>query len=274
MSELPYYEVHSGDGPCLLLVHGMLSSRAQWMLNLEALAAVCRPVVLELWGHGRSGSPTDPAAYHPDAYVATFERIRERVGAERWFVCGQSFGAALTLRYTLTYPTRVIAQAFTNSASALTDADGVRAYREVARQRAAAVRAEGLAGLEAIRVHPRHARHLPEAVKAALVADAKLASTEGFAMTFTHTSPNLSVRGRIAANQVPTLYLHGNRERRLAHMRELVPQIVPRVEVVDTDAGHAVNIEAADEFNAALTAFIRRHTPGEAASDSASAAGR
>ena len=67
MSPLPHYEVHPGRGPHLLLVHGMLSSRAQWLPNLAALAAVCRPVTLELWGHGRSPAPADPAAYHPDA---------------------------------------------------------------------------------------------------------------------------------------------------------------------------------------------------------------
>ncbi|MGH7554635.1 MAG: alpha/beta fold hydrolase, partial [Longimicrobiales bacterium] len=61
-----------------------------------ALSRVSRPVVVELYGHGRSSSREDPAAYHPDAYVAEFECIRALVGAERWAICGQSLGAALT----------------------------------------------------------------------------------------------------------------------------------------------------------------------------------
>ena len=95
---LPHYEVHDGEGPYLVLLHGMLSSRAQWMLNLEALSAIARPVVVELWGHGRSPAPDDPALYHPDGYVATLERLREELGAARWCLCGQSFGAGITLR--------------------------------------------------------------------------------------------------------------------------------------------------------------------------------
>lgn len=261
MSDLPHYELHPGTGPYLMLVHGMLSSRAQWMLNLAALGEVCQPVTVELWAHGRSPSPTDPAAYAPDAYVAAFDRVREAVGAERWFVCGQSFGAALSLRYTLTYPDRVIAQAFTNSASALTDEEAQRVYRETVKERADSVRADGLAALEALRIHPRHARFLPEEVKAALVADCADADPEGFALTFTHASPHLSVYDRIAENRAPTLYVHGNRERRLSHMPELVERVVPNVEVVTTPGGHAVNIEAADEFNRAMVDFIRRHTP-------------
>ena len=32
-----HVDVHDGNGPYLLLVHGMLSSRVQWMPNLDAL---------------------------------------------------------------------------------------------------------------------------------------------------------------------------------------------------------------------------------------------
>src|SRR6059058_4727521 len=110
-----YYDVHDGTGPYMLMVHGFLSSRAQWGPNLTALAPVTRPVVLELWGHGRSPAPTDPPRYHPDAYIEAFDQLRTQLGVERWFLCGQSFGAALTLRYALTHPDRVMAQVFTNS---------------------------------------------------------------------------------------------------------------------------------------------------------------
>lgn len=258
ISLLPYFEVHEGEGPYLLLVHGMLSSRAQWMLNLEALKRVARPVVLELWGHGRSPAPGDPAAYHPDAYVAAFERVREALGAERWCLCGQSFGAGLTLRYSLSHPERVIAQVFTNSNSALADAETVEGYRRNAAARAA-LAAEGLAGLEKIPVHPVHARRMPEAVKREMVADAALHRPEAFALTFRHASPNISLRQRIAENRVPTLLVCGATERRFAPVRAFVAAEMPATEVVALEGGHAVNIQAADGFNAAVTAFLSRH---------------
>ena len=44
--EKMYYEVHEGNGPYLLLIHGMLSSRAQCTRNLSALAKETRPVVM------------------------------------------------------------------------------------------------------------------------------------------------------------------------------------------------------------------------------------
>src|SRR3990172_5307905 len=81
-----YHEVHGSRGPFLLLVHGMLSSRAQWMLNIEALSAFCRPVVVELFGHGRSPTPDGAGAYSPERYVAEFEALRRSLGVERWLV--------------------------------------------------------------------------------------------------------------------------------------------------------------------------------------------
>src|SRR5271157_541104 len=118
-----HVEVH-GDGakPHLLLVHGLLSSRAQWRPNLGALAAVSTPVVVELLGHGRSGAPAGSAAYTVAAYVRQFEALRERLGVRRWFICGQSFGAGLTIRYALTHPDRIVGQIFTNTMSGLSPA--------------------------------------------------------------------------------------------------------------------------------------------------------
>lgn len=53
------YEVHGEKGPYLLIVHGILSCQSQWVLNLEGLQTFCRPVTVELFGHGHSPAPDD-----------------------------------------------------------------------------------------------------------------------------------------------------------------------------------------------------------------------
>ena len=146
-------DVHEGTGPYLLLVHGVLSGRAQWQPNLAALRRVARPVVVELWGHGRSLSPEDPALYQPPAYVRAFDELRVALGIERWLVCGQSLGAALTLRYALDHPDRLIAHVFTNSVSALADADWVTQTRAAAAGLANAIEQGGQAVLERLPIH-------------------------------------------------------------------------------------------------------------------------
>mgnify|MGYP003393949992 CR=1 FL=1 len=255
-----YYDVHDGQGPYILLVHGFLSSRAQWAPNLAALAQVTRPVVVELLGHGRSPGPDDPLSYHPEAYVAVFEQLRQRLGAERWFVCGQSLGAALTMRYALTYPEHVLAQVFTNSSAALADAAWIDARRASALEQAESVEREGHAGLEKLRVHPIHARRLPEAVHAILLADARQHTPRGIAQTLRYTTPNAPVRARLPELQVPTLLVCGEREKRFEANRYFAEQAIPGLQVVGTAAGHAVNIEAAETFNTAVCDFVRRYS--------------
>lgn len=191
--------VYDGTGPYMLLVHGFLSSRAQWALNLAALSRVVRPVTVELWGHSRSPAPAESSWYHPDGYMAQFDALRQRLGAERWVLCGQSLGAALTMRYALTHPAHVLAQVFTNSSAALADASWLQTRRATADEQAATVEREGQPALEALRVHPVHARRLPQEARDALVADARLHTPRGIANTLRYTSPNAPVRGTGAA---------------------------------------------------------------------------
>ena len=74
-----YYDLHQGNGPYLLLLHGIMSSRAQWALNLEELKKHTTPVVVESWGHGRASSPEDISLYSPEAYVDQLELIRKEM---------------------------------------------------------------------------------------------------------------------------------------------------------------------------------------------------
>ena len=251
-----YHKVHDGDGPYLLMVHGMLSSQAQWMLNLAALSKVCRPVVVELWGHGRSPAPAQPEQYRPEYYVQMFEDLRRELGAETWALCGQSMGAGLTWHYVLSHPERVTGHIFTNSSSAFADAETLQMFRDRAGPRSELIRELGHAALQKIPVHPVHARRMPEAVKQVMVADGEMHKPEAFIHTFANTSPYLSVRDRVAENQTPTLMVCGALEKRFKDARDWAEKNVPHMQIVDAEAGHAVNIQAPDDFDRAATAFI------------------
>jgi pimeloyl-ACP methyl ester carboxylesterase len=253
------YDVHEGSGPFLLLVHGMLSSRAQWLPNLPALTAFCRPVVVELFGHGRSPAPEDTSAYVPESYVREFEAIRRAVGAERWYICGQSLGAALTLRYALDYQQTVIAQVFTNSMSALAGADWSARARPVLEAQAKQMRENGRRALDAHPFNPSNARRLPANVRDALVADYKLHDPRGVALTGVHTVLNSSVRDRVGENTVRALMVVGERERQFQSQALYAEKTIPQLEVLRLDAGHAVNAEAAEEFNSAVRGFVGEH---------------
>jgi pimeloyl-ACP methyl ester carboxylesterase len=242
----------------MLLVHGFLSSRAQWLLNLEALGRVCTPVVVELWGHGRSPSPEEEHLYTPAGYTDAFEAIRTALGVERWLVCGYSLGAGLTIGYALSHPERIIAQVFTNSTSGFADDEQIEAWRAGAAKSSQNIIERGLDAIERIPVHPRFARRLPEVVKRPLIEDATRIDPRGIANTLLHTNPQVSVRDRVFRNSVPALLTCGRKESRFQPHRDFAAMHMPALEIADLDAGHAVNIEAADAFNAVVTAFLGR----------------
>ena len=86
-------------GPPMVLVHGFLSSNAQWDLNRDELGKHYRLLMVELLGHGRSDAPDDPDAYGIDALLAELESIRIERHIETWWVCGQSLGGAISILY-------------------------------------------------------------------------------------------------------------------------------------------------------------------------------
>ena len=253
--------VNDGDGPPALLVHGALASRSYWADNLPALSEVCRPVVVELWGHGRSPSPTDPSRYEWEAYAAEFERIREDLGVERWFTIGQSLGAGLLLRYGLAHPERVIAQVVTNSSSAFSPPE------HWGRQRASGqpgfldtIRTEGLAGIKDHRINPGRSRRIPESTRDLLAVEWEEHDPEGVATGMATTSNRIPLGDDAERVSRPTLLTVGVDEERFL---PLVPRArrIPGIEVVDISAAHAVNAQNPEQWNAVVVDFLRRHTP-------------
>ncbi len=258
-SDRPHYDVHPGNSPYCLFVHGYLSSRAQWIPNLTALSKVVRPVVLELLGHGRSPSPEDPRDYSPAAYIEHFERIRTELGVEKWLICGHSLGAALTLRYALDRPDRVVAQVFTNSMSALAPDEWSARVRPAMQAQARMFEERGRSAIEEHPLNPLRSRRLANDVRRAFEADLLLADPLGLARTGLYTVPDSPVRSRIAGNTVPSLLIAGDREARFAESREFAERNMPHLQVVRLDGGHAINLDAPEAFNSAIVTFFAEH---------------
>ncbi len=250
-----HYQIHGHQGPHILMVHGFMSSRSQWRPNVEELCQIGRPVVVELYGHGRSPSPEDIMHYKPDGYVKEFERIREEIGAETWLVVGQSLGASLSLRYVHDFPERVIAQVFTNSRSAVSDEE----WEEEMTALAADVREQGRSYIDAYPLNPAKGKRLPKELIKHIVADTHLIDVEGFANTGLHTITNACVRHLMEDIHCPTLLVVGEYEKKFLPFRDHIQEIMPNVEVVNLPGGHAVNLDAAPEFNKAVIEFFSHH---------------
>lgn len=238
--------------PALLLVHGFLSSNLQWALNRERLGRHFQLAAVELWGHGKSPTPEDPACYGVERYLAELERVRERLGAGRWFVCGQSFGAGIAIRYALAHADRVAGLVVTNSRSALND---------VTRDAEGAGELDAWEALDVRRLpfHPCHAKRFPAELKARMEAAADAIPARALWQATATTARRLSCRDLVSGLSVPTLLVNGRFERSFQPDRDFAAATIPDLEVVDLDAGHSVNVEAPEGFDRALIAFAARY---------------
>lgn len=257
---IPDWKLHPGSGPYLLLVHGFLSSRAQWQANLTELSRICQPVTVNLFGHAGSPAPENDGCYHPDYYGRCFEQIRQTLSTPQWFVLGYSLGAGLTIRYALDYPERTIGHLFTNSTSGLADFELLESWRNSLPETAVQIRQHGHRALERIPVHPKHAWRLPEQIRDALLDDAARHQPAGILKTLETTNLNASVRDRIAENTRPACLLFGAKEKRFHAYKEFAHANMPQLTVSELDAGHGMNMEAPEAFNTAVSSFLTRFT--------------
>jgi len=250
MEALAYERVGDATRPSLLLLHGFMSSRHQWLANLDALGDAFQLVLVELWGHGRSPEPTDPAAWSVEEYIRQFERIRRRLDIDAWGLVGQSYGAGLVLSYALERPDVCPAVVVTNSRSAFGKID-----RE--RRGGNAVPREPLTPRD-LPLHPINARRFPDHVKAALVRDADKMSMIAIQMSG-RLAPELNFTDRLGLLRQPIMLANGLYEKAFQADVEVLKARYPALEVVDLEGGHSVNIEAAERFNLAVADFFARH---------------
>ena len=221
----------------------MSANRSPW----NSTATVVRPCPIRSTTTRRAG------------YAGAIDRIREQLATETWFVCGYSLGAAISIRYALDYPHRVRGHVFTNSSSAFAERHLTDTWRANARQSAAHLVAGGKAAVEGLALHPRRAKRLPGPVHDSLIDDAERISPLGIANAMRSTLPTASVRDELKDNARPALLVCGRFEKRFAPHRVHAEAVMPHLAVADVDSGHAVNMAAADAFNAHVRAFIAAH---------------
>jgi pimeloyl-ACP methyl ester carboxylesterase len=107
--EIAYLD--EGEGEPAVLVHGFASTKEVNWVNpgwVRTLArAGRRAIALDNRGHGASGKPTDPAAYHSAVMAEDVRALLDHLHLERADVIGYSMGARITAFLAQAHPQRV-----------------------------------------------------------------------------------------------------------------------------------------------------------------------
>jgi pimeloyl-ACP methyl ester carboxylesterase len=93
----------AGQGPPLILVHGLTASHAVWERTLAAFADRWRVIAPDLPGHGESEKPDAP--YTIDFFAGMVRSLARELGVREAVLAGSSLGGQVVLELAAWYPT-------------------------------------------------------------------------------------------------------------------------------------------------------------------------
>ncbi len=106
-SRLRVHVQRQGEGPDVILIHGVTGDLSIWFLSrvMQALSASCRVTAYDLRGHGYSEAPAE--AYTSADHAADLLALMDHLGIERASIVGHSFGAVIAAHLATIVPERV-----------------------------------------------------------------------------------------------------------------------------------------------------------------------
>ncbi|MGE0625562.1 MAG: alpha/beta fold hydrolase [Pseudomonadales bacterium] len=238
-----YYETY-GEGPALLLTHGYSATSRMWQPQIEALARTHTLILWDMRGHGRSASPEDAAAYSERLTTGDMAALLDHLGFRTAIVGGLSLGGYMSLAFYADYPQRVEALLIIDTGPGFKKDAAREAWNRTAEARAADIEARGAHALEG---------RSPEQ------ATAEHANLRGLVYAARHllTQRTPRVIESLPGISVPTLVVAGAQDEPFLAATDYMAAKIPGArKVIIPDAGHAVNLDQPERFNAAVVAFL------------------
>jgi pimeloyl-ACP methyl ester carboxylesterase len=263
----------AGEGPLLVLVHGITSTSEVWRKVIGPLSERFCVIAPDLLGHGQSAKPRGD--YSMGAFASGLRDLLMLIGRDRGTFVGHSLGGGVVLQLAYQFP-EMCERLVLVSSGGLGDEVHV------------ALRAAALPGAEAVLplLTPRRLQSAAtqgiELLKRAGLADT--ADAEEFARglaslsdpeardAFIHTvravvdprGQRVSARDRLyLASELPTLFVWGERDRIIppSHGRAAQSEVPgSRLELL-RDAGHFPQLDKPETFVEVLTDFIAATEP-------------
>jgi pimeloyl-ACP methyl ester carboxylesterase len=95
----------AGNGPPVVLIHGMLNSSSHWQSVALDLAREHTVLAPDLIGHGESAAPRGD--YSLGAHAASIRDLMAAIGIDRATIVGHSLGGGVAMQFFYQFPQRV-----------------------------------------------------------------------------------------------------------------------------------------------------------------------
>jgi len=246
-----YYEV-TGEGPPLMLIHGLGSSSRDWEKQVPVFATSYRVITLDLRGHGRSDKP--PGPYSIGMFAEDTAALIRELEVAPVHIVGISMGGMVAFELAVRYPELLCSLTVVNSYPEMrveTIREHLQAWRRLLFLELLGMRGTGvvLGG----HLFPKPEQHeLREMFVNRWAENDKRAYRESLRAIF-----NWDVEGQLGKITCPVLVVASDGDYMpLDEKRAYTAKIPDAKLVVIEDARHAVTAERPEKFNLVLGEFL------------------
>ncbi len=237
-----YWQTH-GEGPAVVLAHGIGGNHAIWYRQLDALSRSNRVITFDHRGFGLS---RDLDGRGRDAFVDDLTALLDHLGVEKAALVGQSMGAGTCIGFAHRAPERVAALAVCDSLHGIAETGEVKAIMDAARAKTAALsQIERVLGANALR---------ELAALYSQIASFNAADRHSLTGSF-DARPAAELGGR----GFPILFLSGVEDIifPIEAVRLAQAEVAGSFLVEVNDAGHSAFLEAPTQFNDTILSLLQ-----------------
>ena len=267
VTDLSLTYLERGSGPMVILIHGSVSDYREWEKQIGPLAQHYRVVAYSRrfhWPNARPGKDADSSVASVDRQVDDLAALVRTLGSTPAHIIGHSFGGAVALNFALRYPELVRTLVLVEPAVSSVLADTPE--NKEATKEGQAIRAkmkEAFDSGDAQRIVRAYAEHVApgEFEKATTeVREMLFANVPAFQLDFTAPRPVLSCDDARKV-LVPVLVLSGDRSPLgLQRIAGATANCIAKARLLKIPgATHWLQHDHAEEFNAAVLAFLANH---------------
>ncbi|WP_447750112.1 alpha/beta fold hydrolase [Sphingopyxis fribergensis] len=237
-----YWQAH-GEGPAVVLAHGIGGNHAIWYWQIDALARSNRVITFDHRGFGLS---RDHDGRGRDAFVDDLTALLDHLGEAKVALVGQSMGAGTCVGFAHRAPDRVAALAVCDSLHGIEETSDVKAVMDAARAKTATLgQIERVLGAGA----PREIAALYRQIASFNAAD-RHSLTGSF-----DARPGADLGGK----GFPILFLCGADDIvfPIEAVRLAQAEVAGSFLVEVNDAGHSAFLEAPEQFNDTILSLLQ-----------------
>ena len=246
-----------GTGPAVLLIHGFPLNRQMWQPQTEALAAAgYRIITPDLRGFGASEAPEN--TYSMELFADDMIGLLDHLGIERAVVGGMSMGGYVLLNMLERYPERITAACFIVSRSGADDEAG-KAKRRAMAQDVSIYGSRGVADIFSRLLFAESTEKSAPELAAQVSGWMRSTAPQGLIGGLLAMADRKDSTPLLKRLTLPALVIGAGEDRAMpaenvAIFTANLPHCTSRIIAA---AGHMVNMEQPEAFNACLLGFLK-----------------